>query len=305
MLIWILSTFLNGGYDKPFRVANIIRGIFIGTLAIAAVYAFLPNEWRFSRAIIILGAIWTGFELLLTRTLYHLIKYQSLAIESNEDRKTLLVGQESECLRAEKLLLMAGADSEIVSFVSAAKDLPQLATVYDANEIIFCAADLTYGQIIDSIGLCGNKREYKILNDHSEAFIGSNSKNTAGDLYSFDHNLNLARAANQRKKRLFDVAACLILLALLPFNIFLIKNFGGFMSNWIKVMVGKKTWIGYSQASPKLPVIRSGVITHAARYSQLQLEKDTLDKMDFLYARHYSVSQDLKLVLQNYRNLGV
>jgi len=37
----------------------------------------------------------------------------------------------------------------------------------------------------------------------------------------------------------------------------------------------------------------------------LQLERDTLDKMDFLYARHYSVSHDLKLVLRNYRNLGV
>ena len=305
MLIWILSTFLSGGYDKPFRVGNIFRGIFIGTLAIAAVYAFLPNEWRFSRAIIILGAIWTGFELLLTRTLYHLIKFQSLSIESNEDKKTLLVGRESECLRAEKILLMAGADSEIVSFVSTPNDLPQLATVYGANEIIFCAADLTYRQIIDSIGDCGNKREYKILNEHSEAFIGSNSKNTAGDLYSFDHNLNLARAANQRKKRLFDVAACLTLIVLLPFNIFLIKNFGRFLSNWGRVLMGEKTWVGYSQASPKLPAIRPGVITDAAHFTQLQLERDTLDKMDFLYARHYSVSHDLKLVLRNYRNLGV
>jgi hypothetical protein len=169
ILIWILSTFLNGGYDKPFRISNIFRGIFFGTLAIAAVYAFLPNEWRFSRAIIILGAIWTAAEMLITRTSYHLIKYQSLSIESTDDKKALLVGKEEECLRAEKLLLLAGAESEVVSFVSNQNDLAQLASVYGINEIIFCSRDLTFRQIISNIGLCGNKIDYKILNPGSEA----------------------------------------------------------------------------------------------------------------------------------------
>ena len=225
MLIWILSTFLNGGYDKPFRIANIFRGIFFGTLAIAAVYAFLPNEWRFSRAIIILGAIWTAFEMLLTRTSYHLIKYQSFSIESADEKRTLLVGKEDECLRAEKLLLMAGAESEVVSFVLNQNELKQQVQVFDINEVIFCSRDITYNQIINNIELCGSTIDYKILNSDSEAFIGSNSKNTAGDLYSFNHNLNLAKAANQRKKRMFDVISSLILLALLPLNILLMSWF--------------------------------------------------------------------------------
>ncbi|MBP6732366.1 MAG: glycosyltransferase, partial [Chitinophagales bacterium] len=81
IFIWIVSAFLSGGYDKPFRVANIIRGILFGTIAIAVVYAFIPNEWRFSRAIILLGAAWTGVEMLMTRTIYDLIKYQSLSLD--------------------------------------------------------------------------------------------------------------------------------------------------------------------------------------------------------------------------------
>jgi GT2 family glycosyltransferase len=306
ILIWILSTFLNGGYDKPFRISNIFRGIFFGTLAIAAVYAFLPNEWRFSRAIIILGAIWTAAEMLITRTSYHLIKYQSLSIESTDDKKALLVGKEEECLRAEKLLLLAGAESEVVSFVSNQNDLAQLASVYGINEIIFCSRDLTFRQIISNIGLCGNKIDYKILNPGSEAFIGSNSKNTAGDLYSVNHNLSLARAANQRKKRLFDVISSLIFIVLLPVNLFVVRNFGKFVSNWVTVALGKKTWVGYAQSGTgHLPFVKPGVINTATGFNSLHLNEDTLSKVDLLYARHYSVSHDLKLMWRNYRKLGV
>ncbi len=306
MLIWIVSTFLNGGYDKPFRISNIFRGIFFGTLAIAAVYAFLPNEWRFSRAIIILGAIWTAFEMLFTRTSYHLIKYQSFSIESDDNKKALLVGSEEECLRAEKLLLIAGAESEVVSFVPNQNELKQLAVVYDINEIIFCTRDLTFGQIINNITQCGNKIDYKILNSDSEAFIGSNSKNTAGDLYSFNHNLNLAKAANQRKKRLFDVISCLIFVVLLPVNLFLIKNFGKFLSNWVAVASGQKTWVGYAQSSgAHLPKVQPGVISAATSFNALHLDSETVSKINLLYARHYSVSSDIKLVWRNYRKLGV
>ena len=306
MLIWILSTFLNGGYDKPFRISNIFRGIFFGTLAIAAVYAFLPNEWRFSRAIILLGAIWTAFEMLLTRTSYHLIKYQSFSIESDDDKKALLVGNEDECLRAEKLLLMAGAESEVVSFVTNPNELKQLAGVYDINEIIFCSRDLSFSQIINSIGDCGNKTDYKILNPGSEAFIGSNSKNTAGDLYSSNHNLNLAKAASQRKKRLFDVITSLVFIALLPINLLLIKNFGKFIANWVAVALGQKTWVGYTRpGSAQLPKVKPGVITAASSYHSLNLDVETLSKIDLLYARHYSVGHDIKLMWQNYRKLGL
>jgi hypothetical protein len=306
ILIWILSAFLSGGYDKPFRISNIFRGIFLGTLAIAAVYAFLPNEWRFSRAIIILGAIWTAFEMLLTRTSYHLIKYQSLSIENDGHKKALLVGKEDECLRAEKILLLAGADTEIVSFVLNPNEVKKLLAVYGANEIIFCARNIAYSHIIDNMGLCGNKIDYKIMNPGSNALIGSNSKNTAGDLYSINNNLNLAKPAQQRNKRMFDFISSLVFMPLLPVNLLVVKNFGQFFSNWMAVLTGKKTWVGYaSPATKNLPAIKPPVITSASGFSNLNLDADTLAKIDLLYARHYSVTNDLKLILQNYRNLGV
>ena len=305
ILIWIVATFVAGGYDKPYRISNIVRGIFFGTLGIAAVYGFLPEEWRFSRAMIILGALWTALEMLLTRTTYHLIKYQTLSIENEDEKRSLLSGSADECQRAEKLLAAAGAESEVVSFVQDQGELKKLTSVYDINEVVFCSRDIPFKQIIDNIILCGSKIDYKILNANSEAFIGSNSKNTAGDLYSFSHNLNLAKPVNQRKKWLFDLAVCLVLIPLLPFNIFMIRNFGQFITNWFNVLSEKKTWIGYAKVQlTHLPVIEPGVITVAENFNSLALDDITLANLNLLYAKHYSVTQDLKLLWNNYRNLG-
>ncbi|MCD8528870.1 MAG: hypothetical protein LRY27_02620 [Chitinophagales bacterium] len=55
--IWIASAYLSGAYEKPFKSNKAWKGIIMGTLIIAAIYGFLPNDLRFSRAIIILGAL--------------------------------------------------------------------------------------------------------------------------------------------------------------------------------------------------------------------------------------------------------
>jgi len=144
------------------------------------------------------------------------------------------------------------------------------------------------------------------MNPGSNALIGSNSKNTAGDLYSINNNLNLAKPAQQRNKRMFDFISSLVFMPLLPVNLLVVKNFGQFFSNWMAVLTGKKTWVGYaSPATKNLPAIKPPVITSASGFSNLNLDADTLAKIDLLYARHYSVTNDLKLILQNYRNLGV
>jgi len=55
--LWILSLFLNGAYDQPYRALRVTRGMIIGTIMILAYYGLLKEELRYSRAII----IFTGF----------------------------------------------------------------------------------------------------------------------------------------------------------------------------------------------------------------------------------------------------
>ncbi len=305
ILIWIIATFLSGGYDKPFRISNIVRGVFFGTLAIAAVYAFLPNEWRFSRAMIVLGAIWTGLEMMLTRTVYHLIRFQSFSVENDEDNRVIVAGGIEECKRAEKLFLSGAADSEVISFVTDINRLKPLSLIYGINEIVFCSKDITFSQIIELITICGNKADYKILNAGSEAFIGSNSKNSTGELYSIHHHLNLAKPAYQRRKRLLDIIFCLVLIPVFPISIFVIKRNGGFLRNWFDVLANRKTWVGYCpNSSTGLPLIKNGVILVCDGFKKEDLNDEIERKLNLLYAKHYTVNKDLRLVFKNFRQLG-
>jgi GT2 family glycosyltransferase len=304
IFIWIVFAFLSGGYDKPFRVANIIRGIFFGTIAIAVLYAFIPNEWRFSRAIILLGAAWTGFEMLLTRTVYHLIKYQSFSVETETNRRSLVIGQ-SEITRAENILRGLGNTQEIIS-VNDLLSAKKTAAIYSSNEIVFCSNDFSFQEIIRQITLCGNKLDYKILNPRSDALIGSNSKDNAGDLYVAERSYALFQSENLRNKRIFDFSLALLMVLLLPVNIFLIKNFGKFISNWVSVFIGKKSWVGFSteQNLKKFPSAKRGILQPTDQLKDFDLNEEDKAETELNYARHYAVSNDLKIILGNYSLLG-
>jgi GT2 family glycosyltransferase len=304
IFIWIVSAFLSGSYDKPFRVANIIRGILFGTIAIAVVYAFIPNEWRFSRAIILLGAAWTGVEMLMTRTIYDLIKYQSLSLDSEDEKRSLVIGK-TDATRAESILRTLGNNGEIVTAADITY-VKKAALMYKINEITFCSADYTYKEIIKQLTVCGNKIDYKILNTGSDALIGSNSKNSAGDLYVAEKNYALFKPQNIRNKRVFDLGVALLMLPLLPANIFLIKNFGGFISNWQSVLFGKKSWVGLASAQnlKQFSFAKPGVLSPTESLKEFNLTEEEIAKTELNYARHYSVNEDISLLLKNYSRLG-
>src|SRR6185295_8262989 len=66
-LVWTVSIYFSGGYDLPIKPVRIVRGVFSGTLLILVVYALLPEELRYSRALILLGTVWACTSLLTLR----------------------------------------------------------------------------------------------------------------------------------------------------------------------------------------------------------------------------------------------
>lgn len=305
ILIWILAAFFSGGYDKPFRISKILRGIAAGTIAIAALYAFLPNEWRFSRAMILLGAAWTALEMIFTRMVYHFIRYQSFSIENFEEERSLIVGEQEETARAEKILRTLGHTGEI-NRSNTLSDCKKVAAIFEINELIFCSSGVSFSDIIQQIQSCGAGIDYKILNEGSDALIGSNSKEGAGDLYVAEKSYALFRPENQRRKRWFDVLFCLLLIPLLPVNIFLIKNFGQHIANWSQVMKGAKSWVGFStrENSLRFPHASCGILHPGDRVKSFALSNEEMVAIELTYARHYSVRNDVSLLLNNYRKLG-
>ena len=46
ILIWLLSTYFTGGYDKPYSIAKAILGVAFGSAVILVLYALLPESLR-------------------------------------------------------------------------------------------------------------------------------------------------------------------------------------------------------------------------------------------------------------------
>lgn len=305
IFIWIFSAFLSGAYDKPFRISKILRGIALGTVVIAVLYAFIPDAWRFSRAMILLGAAWTGFEMLLTRITYHFVKNQSLSVEENDEGICLIAGEEKEALRAEKILRQSGSTAEVV-YCNSLSDIGKMAAIYRATEIIFCSSTYTFKEIIAQLLQCGNKINYKILNPGSDALIGSNSKDTAGDLYMAEKSYALFRPENLRRKRLMDVLLCIMFILVTPLNLILIIGFRQFLSNWFSVLKGKKSWVGFSSSisKRKFPHAKQGVVFPFDDIRHFALTEQDITAAELNYARHYSVSRDLELLFRNFKYIG-
>jgi len=143
--------------------------------------------------------------------------------------------------------------------------------------------------------------DYKIASPGSQSIIGSNSINTAGDLYLINFN-SVSRDRNRRNKRLFDMGAslffCLSWLFLFPFFKEYRKNIG----NAIKVLFSTRSWVGYCEgpAISGLPSLKKGVFNPCSQIPDASLE--TKENQNMEYARDYRIYNDFSVFWRNVFN---
>lgn len=317
ILVWLISAHISGGYDKPVNLFRIIRGVGIGTIAILVVYALLPIHLRFSRALILLGSAWALIAMISARIIYTLIRYKTLHISNPVSRRVLIAGEGEEAQRILSMLRQGG-ETAFIGLVSVSNDnqshkgylgnidqVSEIIDIYQISEMIFCAGEMSSQAIIDHMSKLKNKQvHFKIAPPESLYIIGSNSIDTFGDLFTVNINaINLP--ANRRKKRLFDVGLSFLLLATLPIQLILVSNRFGLMANLVKVLFGKKTWVGYYPGADdvKLPPLRNGIL-HPGKAFRQALPTDTLKNLNSLYAKDYKVETDLKICIKAWNALG-
>jgi lipopolysaccharide/colanic/teichoic acid biosynthesis glycosyltransferase len=184
------------------------------------------------------------------------------------------------------------------------KDLLYTASI---NEVIFCMSHLSYEEVFAQMQSCGKEYDYKIHLPHSQSFIGSNSSNTAGDLYTIDKNYNLADFSQLRNKRMIDVLSSLAFVVLFPITFFLVRRPIAFLGNCLSVLTGRKTWVGYAgnrNGNRHLPKIKPGIIPPYNILGQYIPAAEVREQLDVVYAQHYTAGTDIGLILKNYKYLG-
>ena len=310
--VYVISLFLNGHYDHKSSATQLMKGWVFGGLMSFLVYSFLPEEYRFSRAIILLSFLVLLLLLWVSKRLRNRIQGNDWSIGSSEVTRVLLVGSKdsinsvsSQFNDNKTNVKLIGSLSPTDSFdktvhLGGLKNINEIASFEKPNEIVFCSSDISNSKIFETMSELGGAYAYRISSKDNDSIIGSDSKNRSGIWYSSNINFNINNPEKKRQKRVFDILMSLVFIILFPFILIFSKNRKAIFFNIFFVIFGTKTWIGYSTPynSAILPSIPNSVFQCKKIDSQTG-EGQSSNELNLDYAQNYDVWKDFISLLYN------
>lgn len=317
ILIWIVSIYVNNGYDKPARPVNIVLGLITGTILILIVYALLPSSLRFSRALILMGGILAIGLVLTFRFILNKLGIEIFKLYP-DTRKTLIISDHVEYQRLKKIIpdlnqirkiagfVHPGGDSEENDSLGPYSQLTDIVRFNKVDEIIFSAKIISSEKIIQNMmSLSQFNLDFKIAHPEGLSIIGSNSIDSKGQIFEISLNA-VSKKKNLRKKRILDLTISFFFLLTLPVSILTVKHKSGFVVNIFHVLSGRKSWVGYDlQTNSKNPgqdTVKQGILTPTSLYPKSARQE--IQRINLSYAKDYKLINDLEIILKNRQQLG-
>jgi O-antigen biosynthesis protein len=312
-LIWVAFPAFTGLY----LLVAYYTGLYaIATLVLLSLYALLPETYRFSRGILLFGALMAFVLISTTRWMMVQARVLQQPISNTDKPFILIAGEPKEFEETKGLLSRSGLHTKVIGRVGingdARQSLTPLGTVekvapgVGARELVFCAGKLSYKDIIARLQTVGTSMRMRFHAAGSESIVGSDSSGTTGDVLGGEALHKLARPAPRRLKRLIDVLSALLLLLTFPLHLLLVRRPLHFLAYCAAVLFARKTWVSYIAGGGGLPRLRRGVLAPNGQplTAATALPPESIKLVDYWYARDYEPIQDLKLLVENYRNLG-
>jgi GT2 family glycosyltransferase len=316
VLIWMTTLFFTGFYHKKIRLSSLLSGLALGSLIIAALYGFFEPAYRSSRALIILGTLWSICSLLGFRLLANPQVRKDFFQKGR--RRCFIVGSPQEGQRTRQLLDSVGFNALFSGIISPSslfanhsdilgsiEDLEELCRIHQIDDIIFCSRDVSSSQIMFWMINLGSKYQYRIMQEFNNSMISSYSKNNPGELFTYRIHLNLADDRFRKQKRVFDLIVCVAyFILILPLAFLNGQNSAKKWSRFLAVLKGNKTWFGYgNKCNPKdyLPEIPTSIHSVASLIfarSDEPLTEDQITRANHNYAQNYTLLTDVNLLFQ-------
>ncbi|MAQ69796.1 MAG: glycosyl transferase family 2 [Flavobacteriales bacterium] len=197
ILFWLSGIWLKNGYNQPVKTSNITKGVLVGTIGLLIAYGLLPENLRFSRALIILGALAIILNLLCLRHLLNLLPIDFLKTQSNKMKRIGIIANDNEFKRISRIINTTNQNTNIIGQINIDKNkksslgklqqLKEIITIYKLNEIIFSAKDITAKEMMTYMSKMHKRIDIKIAPTESTFIIGSNSIHSQGTLYSLEN----------------------------------------------------------------------------------------------------------------------
>lgn len=317
--VWVLSLLFNGAYKNTISTGRLFRSFFFGTIIIASISYFI-DEYRYSKNFLLEGSLLSMAIVFFFKGLIQWIKNGSFELGDKKNKKIIIVGSYQECNRIDQLLQDSNYKLNILGFITTGnkddvkgkylgytKQLQNIVRLYKVDEIIFCSKDLSANSIIEWMTQIDNTIvDFKIVPEESNIIIGSNSKNRRGDFYTLNINLNIIEENHIKDKRILDVVTSVLFMICYPFIFWIIEKPKSFFANILKVLSGKKSWVGFTNSEQiNLPKIKKGIVnpTYYLEKSK-QLHPSNVQELNLIYARDYNLYMDIILIAKSFRFLG-
>lgn len=312
-VLYLVVAYYAGLYDRYYRTSNLIRSTSIATLVVLSLYALLPESLRFSRGIVVFGAMAAFVCISIIRAF--LIRAGVLLQPVDRISKPYLpiAGTAEEYKDIRNFLAGKGMEEKIIDRIAVTPDgegalsgldqLPATARSFNAREIIFQSGALSYKQIIGQVEKIRGRLKVRFFARNN--IVGSDDKASRGEILSGEVSYRLAMPGNRRTKRLTDILFSLLALLLFPLQVLLVKRPLSFFGNCFDVLAGRKTWVGYNLATSQLPPLRPSVLgPNGPRSLANGIPTESLHHIDHWYAVSYDPLQDISIILKHYRHLG-
>jgi len=320
ILVWLVSIFFTEGYERPVKKRNLATGIGYGAIIILLFYSLLPETYRYSRALLLIGTLWAYIASFSLRTLFTFTKLQEFGFYRKKKVRLLIIANPPEATRIHKLLGESGIQGETVLYASPSDDilhenqvgsasqLEEIVRINKINEVIFSLQDMTSQEIISHIVLLSQRgTDFKIVPKEGTSVIGSNSIHTSGDLYSIELN-SISKKKNIRTKRVVDISLSIVFLLLSPPLFLFAKEKKNYFKNILQVLIGRISWVGYVLSNDKsdalLPKIKKGVFSPVDLLFNKQCSEKSTHSINLRYAKNYKTKDDFKIIFKNLRSLG-
>ncbi len=296
--VWTAAVAWSGGYDRPWRLGNVLRGVGIGGLVLMAGYGLLPKTVQFSRAVLLLGTVWAGVTFIGIRSIVarkgwrHAVKRRRLVVASRAALAELIpVLHGAAGVSGTWALTPEREDGGAVAgvpVVGALADLAEAIRIHRANEVVFNGRDLSAAAIIDAmIGAGGAGVQFRIAWSPGSPLIGPGGPEGLEGVVDVQRAIHMPES--RRKKRLFDLVVAGAVLFAAP--LLWVSGRRGWGRAAFDVLFRQWTWVGFSSPRKGLPTMRKAVLPR----SESEDERGRL-RADLAYARDYRWTTDLSVV---------
>jgi len=304
-VIWTFVLWFVGYYQKTSWQKKIV-GVLSGLGIVLIGYALLADDYRSSRVIILVGAFISFIITSITGYIRKMgstaIRPKNILIVAKKDIADEIIAGLSKLKMLSNILGVVNPTPKAEKSLDYLNDITQLSSlskVLKADEIIFSSENMSMKEIMKQMVDLDSKLSYKIAGDDSLSILGSNSKNSNGELYSVDIKYNLNDGYYLHTKRVFDISVGLLMMLLFPVLILINKlQIVGYLKNIFSLIVGQKTAVGYRGERihyQNLPDLSSSMMRI--------IDKGNPKNDNMHYARDYTILKDIEVLLVNLKNL--